>query len=199
MSASLPNQHCIRCGGLYPARRPGYCSDECRRATAREKQRVRDAAKKTLRLRICHQCGCEFTPQYGDKRRRFCSQACQKVCERRIRRVTTRARRFTATVESIDPLDIFARDDWRCRLCGIDTPRSLLGTHSDAAPEMDHVIPLSQGGEHSAANVQCLCHRCNRAKGNSVSVEGVGVKSLQPGALLDPRPSQKNALPAKEI
>lgn len=35
-----------------------------------------------------------------------------------------------------------------------------------AAPELDHVMPLSKGGTHSMDNVQLLCRKCNQRKGS---------------------------------
>ena len=32
--------------------------------------------------------------------------------------------------------------------------------------EFDHVLPLSKGGKTTVENLQILCRRCNRAKGN---------------------------------
>lgn len=33
-----------------------------------------------------------------------------------------------------------------------------------AATELDHIVPLHQGGTHDAANLQALCHECHRIK-----------------------------------
>jgi 5-methylcytosine-specific restriction enzyme A len=33
-----------------------------------------------------------------------------------------------------------------------------------AATEVDHVLPLRQGGTHSRANLQSMCHPCHMAK-----------------------------------
>jgi len=67
--------------------------------------------------------------------------------------------------ERIDPIKIFKRDNWKCKLCDIDTPRTLRGTIEDNAPELDHIMPLALGGSHTANNVQCLCRKCNCDKG----------------------------------
>ena len=68
-------------------------------------------------------------------------------------------------VETVDPLGVFERDGWRCQLCGARTPKERRGTYHDRAPELDHILPLSKGGEHSYANTQCACRRCNHGKG----------------------------------
>lgn len=54
--------------------------------------------------------------------------------------------------------EIFERDAARCHLCGKRVARS------DAS--MDHIIPVSLGGEHSRANVALAHLSCNCAKGN---------------------------------
>lgn len=68
-------------------------------------------------------------------------------------------------------LSVFQRDGWRCRFCGIDTPESLRGTHEHNAPELDHIVPLARGGQHSYDNTQCLCRACNGFKSNRTMAE----------------------------
>jgi 5-methylcytosine-specific restriction endonuclease McrA len=41
----------------------------------------------------------------------------------------------------------------------------LRGTHADRAPELDHILPLAAGGDHTFDNVACACRKCNQAKG----------------------------------
>ena len=84
----------------------------------------------------------------------------------RIAKATRRARlRGVVGGDRIDPITILDRDKWRCQKCGIKTPRGLRGTINDNAPEVDHLIPLSLGGEHKETNLQCLCRKCNQGKG----------------------------------
>jgi 5-methylcytosine-specific restriction endonuclease McrA len=45
--------------------------------------------------------------------------------------------------------------NYRCLLCGEGKPLT-----------RDHIVPLSKGGSHTAANVQALCRSCNSRKGN---------------------------------
>ena len=55
------------------------------------------------------------------------------------------------------------RDNYTCCICGnsvFKEPNLLL--------EVDHIIPISKGGTTTASNLQTLCWRCNREKGNSI-------------------------------
>ena len=58
---------------------------------------------------------------------------------------------------------VWERDNFTCRMC--DRRQYL---------EIDHVIPVSRGGETTIENSQTLCRTCNRRKG--ASVEGKGGK-----------------------
>lgn len=75
------------------------------------------------------------------------------------------SRGLIAGSEKFDPLEVLARDGWRCHICGLATPKRLRGTFHDQAPELDHVIPLALGGEHTKQNTACACRKCNAAKG----------------------------------
>ena len=69
------------------------------------------------------------------------------------KRVTTPPRR---TWTSIDWKRAGARQGWKCALCGNTV---------DETAELDHVVPLSEGGsDDSPSNSQLLCCRCHRAK-----------------------------------
>lgn len=53
--------------------------------------------------------------------------------------------------------EIFKRDNWTCRYCGKKPPGIVL--------EIDHVIPIVEGGGNEAANLVTSCFDCNRGKG----------------------------------
>ena len=55
------------------------------------------------------------------------------------------------------------RDHYTCRHCGVSTadePHLLL--------EIDHIVPVSKGGLTTEDNLQTLCWRCNRSKGDKM-------------------------------
>lgn len=51
---------------------------------------------------------------------------------------------------------IFKRDNFTCQKCGCQEDL-----------ELDHIIPLSQGGEDKEDNMQTLCKKCNVQKMHS--------------------------------
>lgn len=160
---------CTICGDVFVKRSVvnTRCSPECdaeharRRALALSKARDR----RDRSPRPCAECGIEFAPEYGNKRREYCSRECLRRSVKRIGKRIRRARMRGATADPVNPTKVFQRDGWRCQICGIRTPRNLRGTTKSRAPELDHIVPLASGGEHTYRNVQCACRSCNNAKG----------------------------------
>lgn len=151
---------CEDCGEEFLWRGPNkkFCSVSCQ-------ARNRNRKSKNADPRPCKECGKNFTPEYGNKRRDFCSKGCLRKHSIRTGRTNRRAREKEQFVESVDPFSVFERDKWRCHLCGVSTPKRLRGTLDDRAPELDHIVPLAAGGAHSYANTACACRACNIKKG----------------------------------
>jgi len=53
--------------------------------------------------------------------------------------------------------DVFKRDEFVCQYCGDTPPRVIL--------EVDHIIPVADGGGNAIENLICSCFDCNRGKG----------------------------------
>ena len=163
---------CIACGVVTTARQQrgtSYCR-ECMLAKRAKKHQVQAAKHHALRAVeiTCGDCGGVFCPLYGHSNVKFCC-VCIKARARRwkrIQKLTRNARKRGVSSELVDPLKVFARDKWTCQLCKRKTPRKLRGSYEDAAPELDHITPLSLGGAHSYTNTQCACRRCNGLKSN---------------------------------
>lgn len=54
--------------------------------------------------------------------------------------------------------NIFARDGWRCQYCGRDV--------CAATATVDHITPVSLGGESSGWNLRTACRACNCTRQN---------------------------------
>jgi hypothetical protein len=172
--SDLRPAHCPSCGSGFVAKLPlqRFCSRSC---GLRENNRKKQEAARDRSPRPCQACGIAFAPAYGDQRSTICSEGCR----RRLQSIRTsgkahhrRAIRFgCAVVERFGRLEIFERDGWRCGICGQPTPRWLIGSNDPQRPTLDHIIPLSRGGEHSRRNAQCACWRCNIKKGAKLGMD----------------------------
>ena len=152
---------CIGCSRMFTAKRNRkYCSPKCH---PRAKWvSVMPTTKE------CAACGAHYNPiSTGGAPSSYCSEGCRAAVaasRKRIERAKRKALLAETTVESVDPYVVFTRDRWRCQLCRVKTPRSKRGSYDDDAPELDHIIPLARGGQHSYLNTQCSCRKCNCLK-----------------------------------
>lgn len=79
-----------------------------------------------------------------------------KVDEEVLRRKQER-NRITPSVR----YQVITRDGGRCCVCGRSVKDGI-------TLEVDHIIPISRGGNSDADNLQTLCRDCNRGKGASI-------------------------------
>lgn len=134
---------------------------ENRRRYLAQRDRLMEArreAKADLE-RWCGSCG-EQIPASMRRDARYCSELCRKRAE--ISRSSTRRRVLVEErfVEHVDRAVVFQRDAGVCGLCGERVDPTDF--------HVDHIVPLSAGGEHSYANSQVSHPRCNRTKGAAV-------------------------------
>lgn len=160
---NTPTSICPQCGKVFKKHRKKgtYCSQKCYTESLKAKEQTS----------TCQICGQEFN-QRGHKLK-YCSPLCSAQAQAEVYKrntLTRRALRKTnGNVETINPKEIFDRDGWRCRLCGKKVAKRLYRTKGTKryanAPSIDHIIPLSRGGQHTKVNVQCACYLCNCKKG----------------------------------
>lgn len=151
-----------RCCGLSFIGRPDqlYCSKACANSYLYENG-VR-AARHRATLKYCPECGLAFLAR---KDQRYCSKPC------RNRQYFFLRRGLRRTSEGFNRQAIYERDHWVCQLCGELVDSQLPGNHPRGAT-LDHLVPVSVGGDHSPGNLQ-LAHRCcNSAKRDRVWGEG---------------------------
>lgn len=128
------------------------------------------AARNRRRVAACKcvLCGAGIAPGIT-RPKKYCHQCSGKapseIRNRRAAKSRRRARQRGLVHQSIDPILVFERDRWRCKLCGTRTPKAKRGTIDPDAPELDHIVPLALGGTRTWGNVQCACRACNQKKG----------------------------------
>lgn len=152
---------CRHCGELFTSRNGlQYCSVKCQRALAYCNSRERRGIQ--LNQKECAVCGEVF--QTYNSNRIVCSDMCQGQLRLDAKR-RRRARLREVKIETFAAVEIFRRDNWRCKICGRKLSKNRKVPHP-LAPTLDHIVPLSIGGTHERKNVQLSCFRCNSKKSN---------------------------------
>lgn len=157
--------------GVDPCEIPGCglviaCRGWCRKHYSRWRRngtpdRIRSPGEIRDGLRICAKCREEVPaeqitnsrcgPCWGEENRR-------RQAERRAFK-----RNPNGTVDRFTRIEILDRDGWICQLC--DQPMSkVVKFPHPKSPSLDHIIPLSRGGEHTRENSQAAHLNCNSRK-----------------------------------
>jgi hypothetical protein len=175
-----------------------YCSKQCwcessKRLTAEREalRRIRDnnspwkswpylKASAGQGPRICPDCGVERPRKWKTlcsncrkarrklRRERERSSPSSRAARRRAK-YRRRMRERAAKQVPYQRSDIFSRDGWMCHICGSATDTSADVPHP-RAPTIDHILPLSCGGEDTSENVKTACFICNSKRGNRALV-----------------------------
>ena len=139
--------------------------------------KLRNAEKKK---RACPVCSTLFLPIEGSRGlSRTCSKSCgqryrlnrspelsAQLLRERNRRKNQRRRGRKVLTDGVTDAVIFERDEWACLLCSLPLDREAHYLDRNA-PTIDHIVPLSLGGDDTAANKQAAHRGCNSAKGGS--------------------------------
>lgn len=134
---------CVHCDGTFvPAgsNKAIYCSSKCRSASIRR----REQSDPTRRL-----AARERARRYSKTERYRFSQINHKSLRRQVERAGS-----VTPDQWADQIKLFGNQCAYCPSCGPLT--------------MDHVIPLSKGGQHSIDNVVPACKPCNSSKNNEI-------------------------------
>lgn len=179
---------CTECGKTVQVTRSSAPPD---RRRCRDCQRARPKAPLAAVPRICQLCEESYVPKPGFRPdQRFCSKSCttawangarppyrqgdpvtRKEARNRLRRQV-----HAETYDGVTNEQIIERDHWRCGICSQKIGKSFRWPHPRSA-SIDHVIPLSQGGDDTAANkraahLACNCGRMNRGGGEQLAMIG---------------------------
>lgn len=147
-------------------------AEEAAEAKREEDRRKRTLARKCKQISFkpCRICGNVFVSNH-----KYCSAECTAEARRRVMSIKKdrRLRRIRGiNKDGITLQELFQKSAGTCALCGgvcdwndyrIEGNVHIAG---NSYPSIDHIVPLSAGGEHKWENVQ-LAHRiCNSRKSN---------------------------------
>ena len=71
-------------------------------------------------------------------------------------KATKKSKKRNRYISTSVRVDVLTRDNYRCVFCGATSRQTQL--------QIDHIIPVSQGGSNDSSNLQTLCWECNRGK-----------------------------------
>jgi 5-methylcytosine-specific restriction endonuclease McrA len=162
--------NCRRCSLPFVSRtNVAFCSDDCRASPRQVEVSCVECGKLFIRTigMWQHYCGDDCRDRRAATAR---SKAKKKRRSKYGKHWRKRARVLGVEYELVSSLKVFERDGWRCQICGCKTPSHLKGAAHPRAPTIDHRIPISKGGPHTYANIQCACRQCNTRKSNTVVI-----------------------------
>ena len=163
---------CPQCGNTFIANvaHQKYCSPECRYQESLDKVHQRNVENFVPIVSTCKECSKVFTTTFDHRSQLFCSEECSIRYWKKLYKQNRKIQIREAYVEPVNLWDLYNRDYGICSICGLPVPDSSEPSNIWAAT-VDHIVPLSLGGEHSTMNCQ-LSHRiCNCLKGQENDTE----------------------------
>jgi hypothetical protein len=87
-------------------------------------------------------------------------------------RLKRRSVKYKVSFTPIERKQILDRDKWKCQICGVKVhDRSTGNWNTPNKANIDHIIPISKGGNSLPNNLQILCRTCNLKKHDNVEVQ----------------------------
>jgi len=130
---------------------------------------------------VCQECGISYrAPRLSIGCSKYCSAICRERAYLKTRkgaairsreRFKYRTGKKNNTIDLIVPYVVYERDNWKCHLCGKRIGKKHKNPHPLSA-SIDHIIPISKGGEHSYKNVKASHLKCNASKCNRTIDKG---------------------------
>lgn len=160
--------NCPHCGTPMSNPRRVQCgAADCKRAWQRQRMRTYFAAYNGAN-------GEPYTARYRERRREqdrayrvrvpHWRQRHPELAHAHDRERAKRPGVQVGVAEVFAHREIFERDAWRCGVCTKSINPELTYPHPSSA-SLDHVVPLSEGGQHTRANTRATHLRCNLSRG----------------------------------
>jgi transposase-like protein len=160
VGTSQRTYQCAYCAASFTSKTKRlYCTSKC---TARDRSLRRIYPIEYKNCRACAQLFVDSPAKRG-RTRVYCSERCQL----RVGSLNYAHKKRSAIKvgENLSILEIATRDKWRCQLCRKPVSKTKRFPHPQA-PVLDHITPLSLGGQHVRSNVHLAHYACNSRKGN---------------------------------
>lgn len=152
---TVPWALCAACMGHFIARH-GSKACPCCRGTAR--WRNGNYHRTAVPFHLCTECGTQISA-----RRHKCDRCRSETRSAARRRSKLRRKKRVTISEPYTLRAIAERDGHRCGICSLRVNLKLAVPHPQAAT-IDHIVPISRGGQDVRVNVQLAHFLCNSLK-----------------------------------
>jgi 5-methylcytosine-specific restriction endonuclease McrA len=143
---------CVQCGVYTTSGKPArFCTRACKEDFRKAQIRAGRLASKVERP--CPQCGGAIPPKMRSDAS-YCSNRCRDAAASAARKAAVK--NGSDHRARVSRAYIIERDGGRCHIC-----------RKKPAPEdihLDHLVPLSCGGEHTPENLRVACASCNMSR-----------------------------------
>jgi HNH endonuclease len=185
-ASNLTYRNCRECGRVFVSQQGRcWCSGDCTQAGHLKAGRAYNQGRPRKFTGRCR-CGAVL-PTLRRQRCDSCLAASRQARKRRERQSTTgrqrkqrenkqrKAAKLGVIHEPYTLAEIAERDHYRCGLCHKLVAMAKAIPHAKA-PTIDHIVPLSVGGDDTKANVQLAHFLCNSRKhtGGSQQLKLIG-------------------------
>lgn len=170
-NAEVGPRQCRFCGWTFHGNHAGhvFCSRSCVAAARDLKRGLRSSCDwfTVILWAECIDCGRAWPNTFSQRQR---CPSCQRrhYLASKSKRNALRRGAPDASGELVSPLEVFERDGWVCQLCDDPVLPFVRWPHPRSA-SVDHVVPVSRGGQHVESNLQLAHLGCNSAKRDRVA------------------------------
>ena len=164
-------RRCLECQEIITVGMARICSDACRDERKRRYDRSYNATRPGAHSRLGETCATCAKPK-PPRNRKFCND-CKAEGEREMKRRARRRRRARERNAKSEPYtlaEIAGRDRFKCGICRLRVLMDKAVPHPKA-PTIDHILPLSSGGDDLKANVRLAHFICNSVRGDAGTVQ----------------------------
>ena len=137
-----------------------WCSGPCMRYGSKSWE-----TSSPLDIGECLRCGKPYCRRFKHANNGMCSAECTKRAHKAAEKRRRRVARRNGQSERYTTREIADRDGWRCHLCGKKVPDRPYKAR-DADPTVDHLVPVSAGGDDVRSNVALAHNLCNMRRSN---------------------------------
>ena len=147
-------RNCLQCGQSYEPTTQWQktCSYACGYKYQNNK-RKRDVTNNGFCLR------CNANLEHKKSHAIYCSKTCKSMDH------TFKHRAKTRSCGTARRREIYERDAKQCYMCRVDLQLNEI--------ELDHLIPVSKGGDSSPNNLAVSCMFCNRSRGATIGIKQI--------------------------